>query len=245
MKKGKSGKGRRYLVIDCREPIPCNPCEEVCGKGAVVIEGDLNSPPVLNEESCDGCGACICVCPGSCIYLVEEADGGRARVTMAHDRLPVPAEGSEVALFGAGGEALGQGIVYRVKNTKSDRHLRQLTVETSSELAGKVRGIGPLEGFGERRPAERTGHPPAEDYLVCRCEEVPRSELARVVSMGVRHAPNLRRFTRTGLGLCQGKACTETLLNNLSGLTGLEIEELGLPRARPPVRPVSLGELGG
>jgi Fe-S-cluster-containing hydrogenase component 2 len=245
VKKERSGKGRRYLVIDCREPIPCNPCEEVCGKGAVMIEGGLNSPPVLREESCDGCGACINVCPGSCIYLVEEGGGGRARVTMAHDRLPVPIEGSEVDLVGAGGEALGQGIVYRVKNTKADRHLRQVTVEAPAEMAGVVRGFRMIEDSEERRPAERTGLPPEEDFLVCRCEEVPYSEIARVVSMGVRHAPNLRRFTRTGLGLCQGKACTETLLNNLSGLTGLEIEELGFPRARPPVRPVSLGELGG
>lgn len=244
MKDKESGKQHRYLVLDCREQIPCNPCEEVCGKGAVVIGDNLNGAPVFSADKCDGCGLCINVCPGSCIYLVEEAGAGRARVTMAYDRLPRPAVGSEVTLVGDGGETIGQGIVRRVKNTRTDRHLWQVTVETSAEAAGAVRGFRP-----DREPrapqAERVEPPAGEDCLICRCEEVSYTELDGVISMGVRRAPNLRRFTRTGLGLCQGKACNELLLNRLSGLSGLEVEELGLPRARPPVRPVRLGELGG
>lgn len=244
MKEEKSGKGNRYLVMDCLEQIPCNPCEEVCRRGAVAIGENLNGVPVFTAEKCDGCGACITICPGSCIYLVEEAGEGRARVTMAHDRLPRPAEGSEVALVGRGGETVGQGIVCRVKNTRTDRHLWQVTVETSAEAAGSTRGF--RQGEEARAPqAEKVEPPSGEDCLICRCEEVLYPDVDRVVSMGVRRAPNLRRFTRTGLGLCQGKACNELLLNRLSSLTGLEAEELGFPRARPPVRPVKLGELGG
>lgn len=208
------------------------------------MEGGINAPPSYCGERCDGCGACIDACPGSCIFLVEEAGGGRTRVTMAYDRLPVPAEGSLVPLVGAGGKALGEGRVCRVKNAKADRRLRLLTVEVAGEHGAEVRGIGSPGASSGRRPAEPVDPPPEEDYLVCRCEEVFRSELLKAASAGVRHAANLRRFTRTGLGLCQGSACAETLLSELSGLTGLEIELLGLPRARPPVRPVGLGELG-
>ena len=91
----------------------------------------------------------------------------------------------------------------------------------------------------------KAGPPKSEDFLICRCEEVLYSEFAKVVEAGVRHAPSARLLTRTGMGLCQGKACTETLLDRLSVLTGMEMEDMGVPRSRPPVRPVSLGELGG
>jgi Fe-S-cluster-containing hydrogenase component 2 len=244
MAKSSSGKTRRYVVLDCSEEIPCNPCEEVCGRGAIVVGDNLNAAPVFEEDKCDGCGACIAVCPGSCVYLVEEAGGGEARVTMAYDRLPRPLKGDVVTLTDGEGASVGQGIVYRVKNTKSDRHLWQVTVSTEPRLASVVRGFRQEGKQLPRAEAVAVSRPEAEEFLICRCEEVTLSEFARVVDMGVRRPANLRRFTRTGLGLCQGKACTELLIANLSGMTGMEVESLGVPRARPPVRPVKLGELG-
>lgn len=245
MAKSGSGKTKRYVVLDCSEEIPCNPCEEVCGRGAIVVGENINAAPIFYEKKCDGCGACVSVCPGSCIYLVEEEGGGTARMTMAYDRLPRPLTGDIVTLVDGAGVSKGQGIVYRVKNTKSDRHLWQVTVSTEPQLAPVVRGFrqeGQTSPHGE---AVVVDQPVAEEYLICRCEEVLLSEFTRVIGMGVRRPANLRRFTRTGMGLCQGKACTELLIENLSGLTGMEVEGLGVPRARPPVRPVKLGELGG
>jgi len=62
---------------------------------------------------------------------------------------------------------------------------------------------------------------------------------------GVRHAPNLRRLTRVGLGLCQGRSCAELLLKELMEKAGCDPAEAGIPRARVPLRPVTLRELSG
>ena len=202
-----------------------------------MVGDNLNAAPIFHEKKCDGCGACISVCPGACIYLVEEAGGGEARVTMAYDRLPRPLKGDAVTLTDGAGVSVGQGIVYRVKNTKSDRHLWQVTVTTEPGLAPVVRGFRREQELLSHGEAVVVNPPEAEEYLICRCEEVTLSEFARVIDMGVRRPANLRRFTRTGLGLCQGKACTETLIETLSGMTGMEVEGLGSPgQAAGPAR---------
>lgn len=245
MEKGGSAGGRRFVILDCDEEIPCNPCEEACRRGAIAVGDNINAVPSVDEERCNGCGDCIGVCPGSCVFLVEELDGKEAAVTLAYDRLPRPRKGDVVDLVDGGGSAIGQGIVSLVKNIKSDRHLRQVTIRTEMGIALSVRSFKPSGAKVPETTVVKAEPPESEDFLICRCEEVLYSEFAKVVEAGVRHASSARLLTRTGMGLCQGKACTETLLDRLSALTGMEMEDTGVPRSRPPVRPVSLGELGG
>ena len=67
--------------------------------------------------------------------------GKEAAVTLAYDRLPRPRKGDVVDLVDSGGSAIGQGIVSRVKNIKSDRHIRQVTIRTERGIAFSVRGF--------------------------------------------------------------------------------------------------------
>ena len=45
---------------------------------------------------------------------------------------------------------------------------------------------------------------PDDDVIVCRCEEVTKGEIRRAVHDGMRDLSEIRRYLRTGMGLCQG-----------------------------------------
>jgi D-hydroxyproline dehydrogenase subunit alpha len=53
----------------------------------------------------------------------------------------------------------------------------------------------------------------------------------------------LKAATRTGMGRCQGRNCLATLAAIVARAQGLAVEELTWPRARPPARPIRLGDL--
>jgi thioredoxin reductase len=84
---------------------------------------------------------------------------------------------------------------------------------------------------------------PADETLVCRCEEVTAGELRQCAVRG-RPGPNqLKAFTRVGMGPCQGRQCGYTLSHIVAAAQGRPIEEVGFYRIRPPLKPVTLGEL--
>ena len=63
----------RKVLIDCTQNIPCNPCVSACAQGAIVIEGGLCETPVVREEKCNGCGACVAACPNASAMLFTSA----------------------------------------------------------------------------------------------------------------------------------------------------------------------------
>ena len=83
---------------------------------------------------------------------------------------------------------------------------------------------------------------PDVDLIICRCESVT---LGRIQD-GIHHhgggtVNEVKKLTRAGMGVCQGKTChglIETILNNKSKLLKSEP-----PQSRPPVRSVNMGHL--
>ncbi len=84
-----------------------------------------------------------------------------------------------------------------------------------------------------------------EDKIVCRCEEVTEEEIREAIRQGARSITGIKRRTRAGMGLCQGKTCEKLVARILAQETGMKPEEILRGADRPPVRPVSFGELGG
>lgn len=124
-------------AIECVEKIPCNPCEEACPVGAISVGDPITNPPTLDFEKCTGCGACVGVCPGLAIFLLD-LSGGTAKVTLPHELLPVPEAGEEVELLSRAGEALGRGKVVRARKAGTTW---VVTVELPEELLLEARAI--------------------------------------------------------------------------------------------------------
>lgn len=129
---------RACAVIECVEEIPCNPCEEACPVGAISVGDPITNPPNLDFDKCTGCGACVGVCPGLAIFLLD-LSGGSVRVTLPHELLPVPQAGDEVELLSRAGEVLGKGTVVRTRRAGTTSIV---TVELpAEELLWDVRAI--------------------------------------------------------------------------------------------------------
>jgi hypothetical protein len=84
---------------------------------------------------------------------------------------------------------------------------------------------------------------PADTTVICRCEETTAGEIRGLANIG-RPGPNqLKAVTRTGMGPCQGRQCGYTVTQVLAECQNRSPAEVGFYQIRPPLNPVTLGEL--
>ncbi len=83
----------------------------------------------------------------------------------------------------------------------------------------------------------------ADDTVVCRCEEVTWREARDAVRAGCGTYRSLKVATRLGMGACQGAFCWPSLARLVAAERAVPVADVGPASARPPVRPVSLGEM--
>jgi len=107
--------------------------------------------------------------------------------------------------------------------------------------------------------------PGAAEAHVCQCEEVtardilevrpPRylgwqqplrnsADLSSLLGNGPPNADQVKRLTRAGMGLCQGRRCREQVAALLALGAGVGLEDVPLATFRAPVRPLALGLAG-
>jgi thioredoxin reductase/bacterioferritin-associated ferredoxin len=84
---------------------------------------------------------------------------------------------------------------------------------------------------------------PARDTLVCRCEEVTAGEIVDTVALGCTGPNQMKAFLRCGMGPCQGRLCGLTVTELIAQARGVTSQEVGYYRLRPPIKPITLGEL--
>jgi len=84
---------------------------------------------------------------------------------------------------------------------------------------------------------------PINDTIVCRCEEVRAGEIREIAAMGCQGPNQAKSFTRCGMGPCQGRMCGLTVSEILSDANQQSMEETGYYRLRPPLKPITLGQL--
>ena len=86
--------------------------------------------------------------------------------------------------------------------------------------------------------------PQDADTIVCRCEDVRAGEIRRLVTEQSCPGPNqLKAFVRCGMGPCQGRLCGLTVVEMIAQLRGVPADQVGYYRIRPPIKPVTLGDL--
>jgi len=84
---------------------------------------------------------------------------------------------------------------------------------------------------------------PPDDAIVCRCEEVTAGEVRRMTKLGCLGPNQTKAFSRCGMGPCQGRMCGSTVAAILAAENGLDPEEVGQYRIRPPLKPVPIGAI--
>jgi NADPH-dependent 2,4-dienoyl-CoA reductase/sulfur reductase-like enzyme len=84
---------------------------------------------------------------------------------------------------------------------------------------------------------------PADATVVCRCEEITACDIRSRAALG-RPGPNqLKAFTRAGMGPCQGRQCGYSVMHIVAAAQRRPVGDVGFYRVRPPLKPVTLGEL--
>lgn len=101
------------------------------------------------------------------------------------------------------------------------------------------------------------------DPIVCQCESVTASDLlelrpprylacddadrkyGRALSdLAPPNPDQVKRLTRAGMGLCQGRRCREQTAALLAGASGVAADQIPMATYRAPVRPIPLATLG-
>ncbi len=80
-----------------------------------------------------------------------------------------------------------------------------------------------------------------KEKIVCRCEEVTEDEIREAIRSGVRTLDGVKRITRAGMGLCQGRTCQRLVEKIIAQETAVKLSDLLPPSKRPPVRAMKLG----
>jgi NADPH-dependent 2,4-dienoyl-CoA reductase/sulfur reductase-like enzyme/Fe-S-cluster-containing hydrogenase component 2 len=129
-------------VIDCLQPIPCNPCEAACPVGAIHVGRPITNVPVLDAARCIGCGKCVSACPGLAIRMVDSSAGGdRGTVSFPFEWHPLPSVGEQVKAVDAEGNILGDGVVKSVRVSPGSDRTSVVSISVSAGLTHEVRGI--------------------------------------------------------------------------------------------------------
>ncbi len=84
---------------------------------------------------------------------------------------------------------------------------------------------------------------PADDVVVCRCEEVTAGEIRRLARAGAQGPNQAKAMSRAGMGPCQGRLCGLTVAEIMAAEWGRSPDAIGHYRLRPPVKPMTLAEI--
>jgi hypothetical protein len=150
---------------------------------------------------------------------------------------------------GIGGAAVAE-IAGRIAALKVAEELGQVSEEVRDRLAAPLRAS--LRREMAVRPFLDAAYPPytaalspADGTLVCRCEEVTAGAIRGSAKLGCLGPNQTKAFCRAGMGPCQGRYCGLTVTTLLAEATGRTPDETGYYRIRPPLKPITLGEVAG
>jgi NADPH-dependent 2,4-dienoyl-CoA reductase/sulfur reductase-like enzyme len=86
---------------------------------------------------------------------------------------------------------------------------------------------------------------PADEIVVCRCEEITAGQIRRAVRLGAQGPNQVKAFVRCGMGPCQGRLCGPVASTVIAHERGLSVAEIGAFRPRAPYKPITVGALAG
>lgn len=232
----------RYIArINCLQPIPCNPCETSCPFGAIYIGEDITNRPILDLGKCKGCGICVAACPGIAITMAMITGEEKDYVAIPYEYDPLPLVGDKVVVVDTNGEVLGEGLVDKLRRPDKNDPTTLVYVAVDNRVTDRAVGI--KKGLKQTIDTLEIKSTSDADPIICRCEEIRMSEIVAGIKMGDRTVEAIKRRTRSGMGLCQGKTCSRLIAGIIAQETGISAGEQAPSSKRPPVGVISIREL--
>ena len=96
------------------------------------------------------------------------------------------------------------------------------------DIQGKLEEIGPYVPQDD------------DDMLICRCEEVTKGEIRKAVHAGMFTMEEIRRFLRSGMGLCQGQTCAKLVKRIVANELKVSMDVLEPASSRARMRPIEM-----
>ncbi len=82
-----------------------------------------------------------------------------------------------------------------------------------------------------------------DETIICRCEEITKKQILAAIEDGSESVIWVKRVTRAGMGMCQGRSCGRQVAHLIAQKTGRDIGTLLPDTQRPPERPFPLEAL--
>ena len=82
-----------------------------------------------------------------------------------------------------------------------------------------------------------------DSTLICRCEEVTYGDVKKALEAGLITPGDVRKYTRAGMGSCQGRTCQRLMMQMIKQYVGRDCIAEESITVRTPAQQVSLKEL--
>ena len=235
-------------VFHCQQEVPCNPCTSVCPEGAIRTENDriTGLPYLVDGADCKGCMACVAICPGLAVTLVDyRKDPEHPTVTLPYeiwrDRVE---KGQPVPVTDQEGAILGHYPVQRVVANRK-KYPGTLLVQVKMERRVAKRAVGIRVQEARVDPSAVYENAPLPDEaVVCRCERVTAGEIRSAIRSGVRDINQMKALNRAGMGACGSKTC-RPMIWRIFQEEGVDMKAVTDRVDRPLFVEVPLGTLAG
>jgi hypothetical protein len=139
----------------------------------------------------------------------------------------------------AAGKLVALNILFQLGYLREDtRDQRAKNIRTT---LSRNRAIRPFLDAAYAPPADVLS--PPDETIVCRCEEISAGAIRKSIGEGINGHRNVKTSLRAGMGPCQGRMCDVTVRGILCADRTDKRAPLAPPRARSPIKPVTLAEL--
>ncbi|QVK20360.1 (2Fe-2S)-binding protein [Mycoplasmatota bacterium] len=82
-----------------------------------------------------------------------------------------------------------------------------------------------------------------KNTIICRCADITLEDINNLLSSGVTEIEEIKRFTRLGMGPCQGRTCMQLIQRIVANHNGVSIDQIKMHTSRPPVTGVKLNQI--
>lgn len=222
---------------------------------AVIAKVDGNGVPLTGTEQTVAVDTVVCgygLTPNTdfsrmigCKMAYEHKKGGWVPVRDA--TLQTSLDGVYVAGDGGGiGGAENSRLEGRIAGTAAANKLGYLSSQKAQEAyAGMRSALAQQRRFGRLLGDLFTPQPglfnlARDETIICRCEEIKKKEILAAIDDNCDSVIWVKRVTRSGMGMCQGRSCGRQVAHLIAQKTGQDLGTLTPDTQRPPERPIPL-----